>query len=164
MPTDKEVWQRIEASEFETFLWPTGDPNGQLRYRCPWQRIAQDGQPCAVDSYDLEEIRKHARDRTGGGQHVQRWERRPDSASRQRRPTLPRPRAEKFESTTASARRHRIIDPMLTENGLSIYRWEKEAGVSSKVGQRYLDGKTRKLRAEQEKKLAHALGLDKLPD
>jgi hypothetical protein len=40
-------------------------------------------------------------------------------------------------------RRKSIIYPLLLGRGMTVYRWEKKAGVSSKVGQRYYDGTTR---------------------
>lgn len=77
-------------------------------------------------------------------------------------------RATVSESTPAenaaqrAVRRHSEIDPILKALGFSVYRWEKIAGVSSKVGQRYLDGDTTP-RVEQSGKLATALGLKELP-
>lgn len=70
---------------------------------------------------------------------------------------------EAWQIAERAERRRRIIDPILEGKGLSVYRWEKEAKVASKVGQRWLDGKTKRLRREQHNKLARVLGLDKLP-
>jgi len=60
------------------------------------------------------------------------------------------------------ARREAVVRPILTAKGLSVYRWEKDAGVANKVGQRYLDGKTYP-RIEQQKNLATVIGLEDLP-
>jgi hypothetical protein len=56
-------------------------------------------------------------------------------------------------------RRQHILDPALRAKGWAVYRWEKEAGVASKVGQRYYDGDTERLSAESERKLSEALGI-----
>jgi hypothetical protein len=56
--------------------------------------------------------------------------------------------------------RRTIVEPRLAALGWSVYRWEKEAGVPSKLAQRYLDGKTVKLEADSRKKLSGALGID----
>lgn len=56
-------------------------------------------------------------------------------------------------------RRQHILEPALRGKGWTVYRWEKEAGVASKVGQRYYDGETERLSAESEMKLSEALGI-----
>ena len=61
------------------------------------------------------------------------------------------------------ARRRGILDPALAGKGWSVYRWEKVASVSSKVGQRYYDGVSGRLSADSRQKLSNALGID-LPD
>lgn len=57
-------------------------------------------------------------------------------------------------------RRHSVIDPLLLGKGLSVHQWEQEAGVSSKTGRRYIDGKTVKLSNGSRSKLADVLGSD----
>ena len=60
-------------------------------------------------------------------------------------------------------RREAVVRPILTAKGLSVHRWEKDAGVASHVGQRYLNGETFP-RPEQRRKLAKVIGLADLPD
>jgi hypothetical protein len=63
-----------------------------------------------------------------------------------------------------AARRRAVIQPILDAKGWSVYRWEKESGVTSKVGQRYLDGATRTLRRESSLKLSNSIELAVLPN
>jgi len=60
-------------------------------------------------------------------------------------------------------RRRNQVDPALKKKGWSVYRWEKEAGVSSKTGRRYIDGDTLRLGVDTHKKLSESLGID-LPE
>lgn len=71
-----------------------------------------------------------------------------------------------ISSPERAEKRRAFVDPILRTKGWSVYRWEKEAGVTSKVGQRYYNGTTNKLRIEQRQKLAKALEIDsnQLPD
>ena len=75
-------------------------------------------------------------------------------------------RRQKFNLETdaqRAARREAIVGPILKANGLSVYRWEKNAGVTSKVAQRYLNGTTKALHPDSRKLLSDLLGIQ-LPD
>ena len=65
------------------------------------------------------------------------------------------------DRNTLARRRWAVAEPKLAELGWTVYRWEKEAKVASKVAQRYLDGK-KNLSKESREKLSAALGI-KLP-
>jgi hypothetical protein len=50
------------------------------------------------------------------------------------------------------------MDPILEAlGGWSAYRWAEEAGVSPKITQRYLNGRTGRLHAEMRSKLEEAI-------
>ena len=66
----------------------------------------------------------------------------------------------RMDEKTRAAWRKAIVGPRLEALGWSVYRWEKEAGVPSKLAQRYLDGKTKKLASSSRAKLSRALGID----
>jgi hypothetical protein len=56
-----------------------------------------------------------------------------------------------------ATRRQSVMTPILKTLGWTPYRWEQEAGVGSKVANRYLSGKTRRLRSEPRIKLEQAM-------
>jgi hypothetical protein len=62
-----------------------------------------------------------------------------------------------------SARRRAIVGPILDAKGWSVYQWEQEAGVPSKVAQRFMAGKTISLSKRSQTKLTQALALSELP-
>jgi hypothetical protein len=58
------------------------------------------------------------------------------------------------------------IEERLKVRSLTVYRWEKIAGVGDNVGANYLNGKTKRLSRDSRKRLAEAIGLkaNELPD
>jgi hypothetical protein len=62
----------------------------------------------------------------------------------------------------AATRRRAVILPLLKKKRWTPYRWEKEATVSSKVGTRYLAGKTFPS-VDSRQKLSSALDIEDLP-
>lgn len=56
--------------------------------------------------------------------------------------------------------RHTFADPILRSKGLSVYGWERKAGVAKNVARRWMRGTTRTLRNGVRNQLASALEID----